>query len=184
MNVGLFGGSFNPPHVAHVLAVTWALSTTDLDRVFVIPAFKHPFGKPLAPYDDRVRMCERAMGWMPRVFVSRVEGELGGESRTLRTVEKLRADHPQWSLRLMVGADIMLEAEKWQHFDRIVALAPPLVLGRRGIAGPDLPEPLLPEVSSTAVRESILCGEPERVAHLVPSTVLAYIKAHALYASG
>ena len=85
--VAIFGGSFNPPHVAHVLAVTYVLATEDLDEILVVPCFRHPFAKELAPFEDRFAMCELAMAWLPKVTVSRVEQELGGESRTLRTVE-------------------------------------------------------------------------------------------------
>ena len=82
---------------------TFVLATEAIDRVLVIPTYKHPFAKPLAPYDDRVEMCALAMGWLPRVEVSRVEEELGGESRTLRTLEHLQAAHPDWSMRLAHG---------------------------------------------------------------------------------
>jgi nicotinate-nucleotide adenylyltransferase len=85
-SVAVFGGSFNPPHVAHLLAATLVLATQDVDLLLVVPAFKHPFAKSLAPFDERVTMCTLAMGWLPGVEVSRVEEELGGESRTLRTL--------------------------------------------------------------------------------------------------
>ena len=91
--VGIFGGSFNPPHLAHVLAVAVVLSRFEVARILVVPTYRHPFAKALAPYEDRVKMCELAMGFLPRVEVSRVEEELGGESRTLRTLQHLRAQH-------------------------------------------------------------------------------------------
>ena len=97
-----------------------------------MPTYQHPFAKALAPYEDRVKMCELAMGWLPRVEISRVEEELGGESRTLRTIEHLRAQHPDWQLRFIMGADLVVESSKWYGFDRIVELAPPIVLGRVG----------------------------------------------------
>ncbi|HEX9294516.1 MAG TPA: nicotinate (nicotinamide) nucleotide adenylyltransferase, partial [Polyangiaceae bacterium] len=78
MNVFLFGGSFNPPHVAHVLAVAYVLATQDADRVIVIPCYRHPFRKDLAPFEHRFAMCELAMGWLPRTSISAVEQELGG----------------------------------------------------------------------------------------------------------
>ncbi len=119
MNVAVFGGSFNPPHVAHVLACALVLAMEDVDRVLVVPAFRHPFGKPLAEYEERVTMCRLAFAGMPAVEVSRVEQELGGESRTLRTVEHLASAHPDWKLRLVVGADILNEAPRWFGFDAI-----------------------------------------------------------------
>jgi hypothetical protein len=109
-SIAIFGGSFNPPHVAHVLAVTFVLATAEVDRVLVVPTFQHPFAKALASYEDRVRMCTLAMGWLPRVEVSRVEEELGGESLTLRTLEHLHAQHPDWQMRLVIGADVLVDS--------------------------------------------------------------------------
>lgn len=181
MIVAVFGGSFNPPHVAHVLAVTLTLSTHEVDRVLVVPAFRHPFAKQLAPFDDRVTMCELAMGWLPRVEVSRVEEELGGDGRTLHTLEHLRAKHPDWQLRLVIGADILGETSKWFGFDEIVKIAPPIVLGRVGIGRADAPEPLLPDVSSTEVRAKLASGNTVELASLVPRAVLAHIERRGLY---
>ena len=129
--VAVFGGSFNPPHVAHVLAVAYVLSTSDAERVLVVPAHKHPFGKPLAPFDDRVRMAELALEPLPGASVSRIEETLDG--LTLHTLEALKKAHPEWSLRLVMGADILLEADKWFRFDDVKKLAPPIVLGRAGV---------------------------------------------------
>jgi nicotinate-nucleotide adenylyltransferase len=179
--VAIFGGSFNPPHLAHVLAVTVVLATEEIDRVLVIPTFKHPFAKPLAPYADRVAMCERAMGWLPRVEISRVEEELGGESKTLRTLEHLRAAHPDWSMRLLIGADLVLEAPRWFRFDAIQAIAPPLVVGRAGVQTTEAPAPVLPAISSTDVRAKIAAGKWGELAPLVPREVLALIRAKKLY---
>jgi len=184
VNVFLFGGSFNPPHVAHVLAVSYLLSTHDVDRILVIPVFLHPFAKELAPFEDRMAMCEAAMGWLPRTIISRVEEELGGESRTLRTVEHLHALHPDWRMRLVVGADILLEGRRWHGFDRVVELSPLLVLGRRGFAAAEAPAPLLPEVSSSAIRDAVRAGRREEIESLVPREVLSYIDEHRIYREG
>ena len=181
MNVAVFGGSFNPPHVAHVLVPLLVQSTHDVDRALVVPTFQHPFAKALAPYDDRVRMCELAIGWMPRVAISRVEEELGGESKTLRTLEHLRAQHPDWAMRLLMGSDIVAEAPKWYRFDAVAAIAPPLVLARAGHAKSG-ETALLPAISSTDVRARIAAGEWDALAHLVPRAVLDHVKARGLYA--
>jgi nicotinate-nucleotide adenylyltransferase len=181
VNVFLFGGSFNPPHIAHVLAVSYVLATEDVGQVAVVPCYLHPFAKELAPFESRFAMCELAMGWLPRTRVLRVEEELGGESRTLRTVEHLRKVHPDWRLRLVLGADVLLEGPRWQGFDRVTELAPPVILGRAGIATPDAPRPVLPEVSSSAIREAIRAGRARDIAALLPRGVLAYIESQGLY---
>jgi len=180
-NVFIFGGSFDPPHVAHVLAVAYVLATQDVDRVLVIPCYRHPFNKELAPFGHRFAMCEQAMGWLPHTIVSPVERELGGESRTLRTVEHLGKLHPEWRMRLVVGADILLEGRRWHGFDRVVELAPPLILGRAGVQAQGAPLPLLPELSSSDIRQALREGRRSDVEPLVPRAVLAYIDAHGLY---
>lgn len=179
--VAIFGGSFNPPHMAHVLATAWVLATQEVDAVVVIPTFQHPFAKPLAAYEDRVRMCELAVGWLPGVTVSRVEAELGGESRTLRTLEHLASLHPDWRMRLVMGGDLVAEVDKWFRFDRIQELAPPLVLGRAGFHVEGVPETLLPAVSSSEVRARIATGRWADLTPLVPRDVLAYVRERRLY---
>src|SRR5262249_23183550 len=113
MRVAVFGGSFNPPHVAHLLASVYALATASIDQVLVIPVFRHPFAKHLASFDDRLEMCRRGLGWIPGVTVSTVERELGGESLTLRTVERLSQQHPTYALRLLIGSDVLADLPKW-----------------------------------------------------------------------
>jgi nicotinate-nucleotide adenylyltransferase len=123
------------------------------------------------------------MGWLPKTTISRVEEELGGESRTLRTVEHLHALHPDWRMRLVVGADILLEGRRWHGFDRVVELSPLLVLGRGGFASSSS-IPILPEVSSTAIREALRAGRRQEVESLLPREVLSYIDAHRIYREG
>lgn len=179
--VAFFGGSFNPPHVAHVLAVVYALSTAPIDEVIVVPVYRHPFAKELASFEDRLAMCELALGWIPRTTISRVEEELGGESRTLRTIEHLVAAHPDWELRLLVGADVLPDLPKWHRFDRIAELAPPIVLGRAGVDVAGAPTAFLPQVSSTEVRDALAAGDRAAVAPCLPAAVLDYVTGHGLY---
>ncbi len=178
--VGFFGGSFNPPHVSHVLACALVLSVEDVDQILVVPTYQHPFAKALAPYDDRVTMCELAMAWLPGVEVSRVEETLGGESRTLRTIEHLAATHADWTLRLLIGADVLAEAPRWHGFDTIARIAAPLVLGRAGTEAEAMTA-LLPDVSSTRVREAIARGDWGAIEQQVPRRVRAHIRARGLY---
>lgn len=177
--VAVFGGSFNPPHVSHVLAAAYVLATQPVDQLLVIPAFDHPFGKSLAPFEHRFALCERAFADVRRVVVSDVERRLGGESKTLFTLEALARENPGWSLRLIVGGDILNESHKWFAWDRVVALAPPIVLGRAGHPAPGAPAPVLPELASRDLRAMLANGED--VGALVPSAVRAYIAEHGLY---
>ena len=177
----VFGGSFNPPHLSHVLAVAVVLSRFDVARILVVPTHQHPFAKSLAPFDDRVKMCELAMGWLPRVVVSRVEEEIGGESKTLHTIEHLLAKHPDWNLRFLMGADIVVESKKWYRFDRVAELAPPIVLGRVGVTYEGAPVPVLPAISSTEVRAKIAEGAFDELEVVVPREVLHHIRERGLY---
>ncbi len=181
VKVAVFGGSFNPPHVAHVLACALLGALYELDQVLVVPTYKHPFAKSLAPFPERMKMCELAMAGLRHVEVSSVEEDIGGESRTLHTLERLKENHPDWALRLVIGADILAEAPRWFGFDAIVKIAPPIVLSRAGVDAPGSGPPLLPEVSSTQVRAAIAQGRFDELGQLVPHLVLAYIRARGLY---
>ena len=183
--VAVFGGSFNPPHLGHVLMAVVVLNTEPVvDRVLVVPTYSHPFAKQLAPFEDRVRMTELAMQGIARVDVSRVEETLGGESLTLRTLEHLRAEHPAWKLRLVMGADLLAESHKWYAFEKIAAMAPPIVLGRAGIVAPDAPDAILPDVSSTEIRGKIARGQWDELRAVLPRAVGEYIRAQGLYRDG
>jgi nicotinate-nucleotide adenylyltransferase len=180
-NVVVFGGSFNPPHVAHVLGVAYVLATEPVDEILVVPCFMHPFAKELAPYEERFELCKAAMSFLPRVTVSRIEAELGGESRTLRTLSALAAEHPDWSMRLLIGADILIDAPKWHGFDEVQRLAPLLVLGRAGISREGAPSAVLPEVSSTKIRAALADGRLDDVRAFLPRDVLSRILERGLY---
>ena len=182
VRVGVYGGSFNPPHVAHVLAAAYVLSCRELDVVVVVPTFQHPFAKSLVSFEDRIAMCRLAFRDLARVEVSPIEAELGGESRTVRTLEHLQEAHPEWRMRLIVGADVVHELDRWWSPERVKALAPPLVLGRLGVAPPPGFESapcVLPEVSSTAIRAALAAGRAPD--DLVPRAVLQYARARGLY---
>ncbi len=179
LRVGIFGGSFNPPHVGHVLAASYALLVAPIDRVCVIPVYQHPFAKELAPYDSRLRMCELAFEGAPRVEVSDVERRLGGESRTLRTLEHLQEVEPSWSMRLIIGSDVVADLPKWHQFDRVAAIAPPFVLERRGVGKTE--KSLLPEVSSTEIRELARRGQQDELSMLLPRAVLDLVRDEKLY---
>jgi len=180
-SVALLGGSFNPPHVAHLMAAYWALATQDVAEVWLLPTFRHPFGKALAPFEDRVRMCELAARHVRGVGVCAAEGELRDDplvGKTARTLEHLTAKHPDHRFALLVGADILPDTDKWYRWDRVQALARIVVVGREGY--PAVPgSPSLPRISSTEVRDRIARGED--VSGLVPRKVRDYLAERGLY---
>jgi nicotinate-nucleotide adenylyltransferase len=179
--VGVFGGSFDPPHVGHVLLAAYVTSAAPLDRLLVIPNYTHALAKNAsASFEDRYAMCELAFSSLGRVEISDVERSLGSPSRTLRTLEELAIRLPGASFRLVVGADIAGETHLWHRWDRIVELAPPLYVRRTGHAAtPESMPVAMPEVSSTDVRRRLAARQT--VEGLVPSSVLEYIGERALY---
>lgn len=185
MRVAFFGGSFDPPHVGHVLSAAYAL-TLGFEKVLVAPVFEHAFGKRMAPFEARVELCRRAFEGLGRVEVSGLEATLERPSYTVRTLQRLAADHPTWELRTLVGSDVLAETHAWHEFDRVKALAPLFVLARLGHEVHGLGPAVLPEVSSSEVRDLLRRrGAPdaggERLERLVPVSVLRAIDVQGLY---
>jgi len=182
--VAIFGGSFNPPHVGHVLAVAYVLSAHDVDAVLVVPAFRHPFHKDLCPFEHRLAMARLAFQDLARADVSEIERDLGAQvSRTVDTLEALAERYPQWRLRLVIGADVLHDRAKWHRFDRVVELAPLIVLGRAGVAHAEAPRAVLPEVSSSGIRKAFASCDEGALEGRLPRTVRDYIAREGLYRS-
>ena len=180
--VAIFGGSFNPPHLAHVLAAAFVLAMEDaVDELWVVPCFQHPFCKNLASFEDRLAMSQLAFSWLPRVVVSTVERDLGGESRTIRTIRHLQQLDPQRKMRLVIGTDVVLDAPRWDSFDEIERLAPPIVLARQGFSHTTASQSVFPSVSSTQIRRALQLGDLDRVRAWVPPLVVRYMLDRSLY---
>ncbi len=173
--IALIGGSFNPPHVGHLMAALYVRTTRAVDEVWLVPAFNHPFGKDLASFDDRVRMCELMAedcgGWLK---VSRAEGQVGGEGRTIELLEWLIPQHPDTRFEFVIGSDILADLPKWKAWDRIQQLVDVLVLYRAGYPAPEAVGPPMAEVSSTEIRKAL--AEGRRPDHLVPRRVLDFLE--------
>ena len=185
--VAVFGGSFNPPHVAHQLVALYVLETQQVDELWFVPTFAHPFGKPLVDYEHRIAMCELAAAALgPRARVSRAEAELAARpgfvaSHTLDLVDRVVAQG--LAPRLVIGSDIFGEAIHWHRWSDVVARAPLIVVGRAGHplpAGSVATEVTMPEISATHVRQLLAAGG-SGAAGLVPREVLRYIAQHHLY---
>jgi nicotinate-nucleotide adenylyltransferase len=185
--IGIFGGSFNPPHVAHALVGLYVLETAPIDELWFVPTYRHPFAKDMVSYDDRVAMCELVAAPLgPRARVSRAEEDAARthqrESRTWFLLEHLAQTHPDAQFHLVIGADILHETAQWHRWDEIVTRAPPIVVGRGGVEPPPgahVSELAMPQVSSTEVRRRLAAGED--AAGLVSGAVLGYIARRGLY---
>lgn len=178
--IALLGGSFNPPHVGHLMAALYVRATLGCDEVWLVPSFNHPFGKPLAPFEDRVAMCEAmAEDLGPWLQVSRAEAEVGGEGRTIELLEWLLPRHPARRFRFVIGSDILADLPKWKAWERVEALVQVTVLHRAGYPAPGALGPPMAEVSSTEIRRRLEAGEP--LADLVPRRALEVARARGLY---
>jgi nicotinate-nucleotide adenylyltransferase len=185
MRLGVYGGSFDPPHVAHVLLAAYALSVGRFDRVIVIPVFAHAFNKAHTPFEHRAKMCEHAFRDLDRVTVSRIESTLPTPSRTLATLEALEREHRDAELSLVIGSDVLADVSKWHAFDVIARLAPPFVVERGRETASAASKFHLPDISSSRVRELLATSSESEsrteLLSLVPTSVMDYVMEHGLY---
>lgn len=174
----VFGGSFDPPHLGHLQAVSWLLARGGCSRVIVIPTYSHAFGKGMADFEHRLQMCRIAFfQFGAAVEVSDIEAMLPTPSFTVNTITTLHAMYPTESLRLVIGSDILAETDDWKDFDRITAIAPPIVLNRAGFPGGGLGN--FPEIASSSVRDRISAGD--RCTDALDGDVMNYICKFGLY---
>ncbi len=177
--LAVFGGSFDPPHLGHALAALYVLAAYPVQRMIVIPTFRHPFAKPLASFEHRATMCELAMADVKRVEISRIEQEMGGDSLTVRTLEELGRRMPKARLRLIIGSDLLQETSRWHSFERIAEIAPPIVLLRGGYPAPEADGAELPRLSSSEIRQRISAGLSTE--GRLSAAVARHIDRHGLY---
>lgn len=195
MRLGVFGGTFDPPHVGHLLVASDAVEQLSLDRVVFVPAAEQPLkpGSRETPPADRLAMVRALVGDDPRFAVDPIEIDRGGLSYTVDTLGTLVARQPGAELFLLAGADVLATFAHWREPERIRRQATLVVLTRGGADGtapseapPDFPggAPLfLPtrrvDVSSTEVRARLAAGRPIR--GFVPESVADLIRSAGLY---
>ena len=181
-SIALYGGSFNPPHVGHVMVGAWVLSATDVDELWVMPTWDHAFAKELVDYDVRCEMCRAAFSALDdaRIQVSDVERMLGGESRTIDTVEYIQQHLGITDIRIVIGTDIWQERHLWKRWDDLINLCAPILIGRDGYPNPpgETVSPALIDVSSTQIRAGLRRGQHPEV---LPVEVSKIIEERGLY---
>jgi nicotinate-nucleotide adenylyltransferase len=199
--IGVFGGTFDPIHNAHLAVAQAAAETCGLERVLFVPAASPPHkpGVAVTPADHRVAMVELAIAGNDRFAVDRLEVERDGPSYTVDTLEALHArrgdDASEPDLALILSAEAFLQLMTWREPRRVVELARLVVAPRDGYpdAGPEFLERHLPDLadrasfidaprlrlSASELRERAATGRSVR--YLVPDAVAAYIGDHGLY---
>ena len=181
MRIGLLGGTFDPPHLGHLGVAEAALSSPDVDEVWLVPCLRHRFGKQPVDFKIRIEMCRLLVDGRAGMRVSEMEANIDKPGQTLALVRAFLERYPEHEYRLVAGADIYHQRHQWYRYDEIARLAPPLYVARRGVEPID--EPALPapvEISSSDVRAALLAGS--RVIPAIPKDILDYIDRHQLYA--
>jgi len=183
-NVAVYGGSFDPPHLGHVMVVSHLLlNDPSIDRVIIMVCYQQA-GKKLTNFGLRKSLVDEAFYHLPRVEVSDLEMRLGGESLTLRTMRALKAEHPDWNLRFVMGSDLLEKVHQWgEDWVEIEKISPPLPIGRAGISPirPDQPTPITPLASSTLVREACARKDYREAGRYLTRGVLDMVMHYGLY---
>jgi len=153
--VALFGGAFDPPHLGHVLAAVWARSIAGVDAVWVLPVAEHPYGKPVTPFAQRLRLCELAFADLPFVSVRSDERDNPG-GRTFTLLEHLQATYSDTRFALVGGTDTERDLPNWYRGQDLLAAVDIIAIPRRGYD--DVHPGALPAISSSLVREALRTG--------------------------
>jgi nicotinate-nucleotide adenylyltransferase len=196
MRIGIFGGTFNPPHLGHLICAEEAYGELGLDQVMLIPAGTPPH-KPVDAEpgaEHRLELCRLAVKDDDRFRVSDLELRRDGPSYTVDTLNVLSSQAPTNQLFLILGGDIAAGLPQWHQPERVLELATVAIARRRGTAKEAVQQALrqlrggeratffqMPRIgiSSTMVRRRVRAGQPIR--YFVPDAVEKYIERHGLY---
>jgi nicotinate-nucleotide adenylyltransferase len=191
--IGIFGGTFDPIHVGHLVAAVNVRHALALERLLLVVAnvpWQKVDARPITPAEARFAVVEAAVGDVPGLEASRLEIDRGGLSYTADTIEELAARHPGARLYCIVGADVAGDIASWERSDVIPRLSTLVVVNRPGVRrrspprGWPVEEVEIPalEVSSTDLRARAADGRP--LDYLVPDAAVHSIRRLGLYAEG
>ena len=195
--IGVFGGTFNPPHIGHLACARAALAELGLERLLLMPVAQPPHKEAEADpgVEHRLAMCRLAAAGDERLEVSTLEAERGGPSFTVDSLRALNQGHPQDELTFVAGGDMAASLPGWREPEEVLRLARFAVAERSGAERERVEEAVsglrgagerlcffdMPrvDVSSSAVRRALAEGRPVR--DLIPDAVAGYIDEHGLY---
>ncbi|HTN78585.1 MAG TPA: nicotinate-nucleotide adenylyltransferase, partial [Acidimicrobiales bacterium] len=192
VRVGVFGGTFDPPHVGHLVTAVNVRHALQLDLVLLVVAnvpWQKAGERTISPPEDRLAMVEAAVGGVPGLQASSIEIDRGGPSYTADTLRDLRRDNPTAELFVVLGSDAAAGLMTWERVDEVRDSSTIVVVDRPGAEGRQPPAgwrwqrvevPRL-DVSSTDLRARVVDGRP--LDYLVPPEVIACIRARGLYAA-
>ena len=186
MKIGIFGGTFNPPHLGHKHFVKAMADKLGLDKVLIIPTFEPPHKETdhNISCEDRIRMCRRLFD-DKRFEISTIETDRGGKSYTVKTLEELRKVYPDDELCFLLGSDMLLSFHTWYRYEDILKLCTLCAATReKGLELPDdkciVVEDFEPvEMSSTEIREKVRLGED--VSEFTGEEIASFIEEKELY---
>lgn len=186
MRLGIFGGTFDPPHIGHLLVVADAFEALGLDRLVFVPAAAQPLkaAQPAAAPGHRLAMVQLLVDDDSRFSVDPIEIERDGLSYTVDTLAAFAERHPDAERFFLAGTDVLASFGQWRDPEKVLRLARLAVMQRAGESGPAPTgavrvETRRVDVSSTEIRERVRSGRTIR--GFVPEAVAAYIAEQRLY---
>jgi nicotinate-nucleotide adenylyltransferase len=191
--IGVFGGSFNPPHNGHVSIAEQAMEELGLDKMLIMPTGSSPHkGQAKVGFNSRVMMCRLAFGRLPGFEVTEIEGKMSGNSYTLNSLRLLKKQYPKdAAFHLLIGADMLFYFKNWYNYEVLLNECSVVAAARAPGQFPSMTEHAteigkikvlnldVTEVSSSQVRERIASGEDASA--LVPEKVLNFIRERKFY---
>ena len=147
-NIALFGGSFNPPHAGHFEIARRVARRKSIDEVWILPTYRHPFGKKMAPFSKRMELCRKLFSPLEKVKIKDWEKKRGGVSYTLDLIVFLKNKFPKHSFSWVMGSDDYEERHEWKQFADIEKLVKIIVFPRGKHSS-------IPDVSSTEIRRRL-----------------------------
>ena len=187
MRIGLMGGTFDPIHIAHLVAASEVCQSLNLDQVLFIPA-GNPWqkaGTQISPGQTRLQLVDLAIASDGRFSSSDIELIRSGETYAIETVRQLLSDNPENQYVWIVGADALVGMPTWHNFDELKELIEIIAVNRNGVDHADVDFEYtyvqIPEIdiSATEIRARVKAGK--EIKYLVPVEVERFIKESGLY---